>query len=275
MPTIDDVRRYWNDHPLFSFEADAPGTPTYFACLEEAKLRDAERFTAAYWNFTGYAGKRVLDVGCGPGWYTVRYAMAGAQTFAIDLTPTAVELAGKYLSLRGATAQVDVGNAEAIPHPDEFFDLVASSGVLHHTPDHEQAFRECFRVLAPGGEAKITLYRKGILHHPLLWRLTTRILRALRVRHPGADLARTATDPDDFIRQYDGQDNPVGTGLSDAQWRRLLEGVGFRVEGIELHFVPVRFFPAWLPMAAPLHRLLERLFGTMAYFRLRKPGPRG
>ena len=271
MPTIDDVRRYWNGHPLLSFEGGEPGTPHYFACLEEAKQRDAERFTAAFWDFTGYAGKRVLDVGCGPGWYTVRYALGGAEVQAIDLTPAAAAIAEKYLRLRGVPARVQVGDAEAIPHPDNHFDLVASSGVLHHTPDHEQAFRECFRVLAPGGEAKITLYRKGILHHPLPWRLATWVLRLLGVKHPGADLARTATSPDDFIRQYDGADNPVGTGLRDAQWRRLLEGVGFTVEGVERHFVPVRYFPAWLPMPDRPHRFLDHLFGTLAYFRLRKP----
>ncbi len=62
--------------------------------------------------------------------------------------------------------------------------------------------------------------------------------------------------------------------MRDAEWRRLLEKAGFRVEGIERHFVPVRFFPAWPPVPDAAHRFLDRAFGTLAYFRLRKPASR-
>ena len=38
-----------------------------------------------------------------------------------------------------------------LSYPDESFDLIASNDVLEHIPDPERAFRECFRVLQPGG----------------------------------------------------------------------------------------------------------------------------
>ena len=162
-------------------------------------------------------------------------------------------------------------NAEALPFEDDSFDLVVSSGVLHHTPDFMKAMRECHRVLRPGGEAKITLYRKGLLHHHLVWPLIVRLMRLAGVQHPGADLARTAIDVDDFIRLYDGADNPLGLGKTNYHWARLLREAGFQVDGRENRFFPRRFLPFSSLIPPFIHQALEGLFGTMVYFKLKKP----
>jgi SAM-dependent methyltransferase len=67
------------------------------------------------------------------------------------------------------------------------FDLVVSSGVLHHTPDTMRAFRESFRVLKPEGRARIALYRKAVLHHSLAFPVTRFAMRMVSLKHPGAD----------------------------------------------------------------------------------------
>jgi hypothetical protein len=96
-------------------------------------------------------------------------------------------------------------------------------------------------------------------------------MRLLSVRHPGADLGREATDVDDFVRQYDGRDNPIGIAKRDLEWAQDLEGVGFRVEGWEVHFFPRRFVPLGRYVPSTIHRLLDRWAGTMVYFNLTKP----
>ena len=271
MPTIDDVRSYWNRNPLFSHEIDDVGSPAYFDRIDLVKREDVERFAMSYWDFAAYRGRRVLDVGCGPGWLTVQYAKHGANVHSVDLAEKATELTRAHLLHHGLDGVVEVASAENLHLPDASFDLVVASGVLHHTPDVEASFRQCLRVLRPGGIAKITLYRKGILHRPMVFAATRMAMQILGVRHPGADLAQTGDAVEDFVCQYDGAENPIGIAKSDDDWQAMLEICGFAVSSREIHFFPRRFVPAgrWIPSA--LHRLLDTRLGTMAYFDLTRP----
>ncbi|HLF59410.1 MAG TPA: methyltransferase domain-containing protein [Alphaproteobacteria bacterium] len=271
MADIDDVRRYWDRFPLLSHEIGEIGTPAFFETLDRIKRMDSERFALPFWEFEKFRGKRVLDDGCGPGWFTVQYAAAGALVEALDLAPRAVQITRDHLAYRGLSADVRVANAEELPFPDKSFDLVFSSGVLHHTPNTFKAFTECRRVLKPGGRAKITLYRKGFAHGKLAFVVTRFLMRLGRIRHPGADLARDARDVDDFIRQYDGAGNPIGIAMSDSEWAAMLEKAGFRVGHFEVHFFPRRFLPFARFVPSTLHRLLDALVGTMVYFDLSAP----
>jgi 2-polyprenyl-3-methyl-5-hydroxy-6-metoxy-1,4-benzoquinol methylase len=270
-PSIDDVRRYWEHHPLFSYEVGDVGTASFFERLSDIKRFDVERFALPYWEFDHFRGRRVLDVGCGPGWLTIQYALAGADVTAIDLTSTAVDLTKRFLALKGLQATVQQANAESLPFAEGQFDLVVSSGVLHHTPNFQTALRECHRVLKRGAPAKLTFYHKGLLHGRLGFRATRTAMRLMGVKHPGADLARTSHTVDDFIRQYDGAENPVGVGKTATDWTRHLAGAGFIVSGHELHFFPRRFLPASNVVPSSVHRWLDHNLGTMIYFRLQKP----
>ena len=287
MASISDVKLYWDTHPLLSYELAEPGTPAFFDDLNRAKVNDVDRFTARYWNFTGYEGKKVLDVGCGPGWITVNYAnpkrvgksprtpfgvdyaRKGAKVTAIDISTVAVHLTRKYLDYKHVNATVMEGNAERLPFPDNSFDLVVSSGVLHHTPDTMQAIRECYRVLKFDGTAKITLYRKGILHNPAMFGLTRGVMRILSMKHPGSGRIARAGTVDEFIRQYDGASNPVGIAKTNQEWLKIMKNAGFIQIKHENHVFPARFvtskrLPSWL------HRFLDRHFGLMVYFEMVK-----
>ena len=265
------MRRYWQEHPLFSYEVDDVGAPSYFERLSEIKRLDVERFSLPFWEFDRFRGRSVLDVGCGPGWLTVQYALAGAHVTAIDLTSTALDLTRRFLAYKGLEADVREANAESLPFANDQFDLVVSSGVLHHTPNLQSALSECHRVLKPGAPAKLTFYHKGFLHRPIAFHATRTVMRLLGVKHPGSDLAATSTNVDDFIRQYDGAGNPVGVGKTTTDWVRLLVGAGFAVSDHELHFFPKRFLPGSSVVPTAVHRWLDRRLGTMIYFQLVKP----
>lgn len=268
--TVQEVKNYWNNNPLHGYEFSDLGSGVFFEKVDQIKRQDIERFSLDFWRFGDYNGQKVLEVGCGPGWFSVQYAKAGAKLTSIDLTPRAVEITKAHLHYRGVSANVLEANAETLPFPDEDFDFVLSAGVLHHTPDTPRAIKECWRVLKRGGRAKIALYHKGILHSRVLFPIVRFCMNLSKVKHPGADLAKKASDLDDFIRQYDGEGNPVGIAKTTRDWSEILEGAGFKVLHHELHYFPKRFIPfsRWIPDG--VHWLCDRWFGTMIYFDLEK-----
>lgn len=270
-PSISDVKEYWEQHPLLSFEVGEVSPDEHWEQLDHLKRSDIERFSAAYWDFDGSAGRKLLDIGCGPGWLTVTYASAGAFVTAVDLTETAVFITKKVLESKSLSADVHVANAELLPFGDASFDIVVSSGVLHHTPDTVKAFSEAFRVTRPGGRGLITLYRLGALHHPLIFPLVRIAMRMTSTRHPGADLAVSARNVNEFVRQYDGEQNPLGIAHSERTWRRVLESAGWEVERAETHYFPLRMVSALNRAPEWLHRILDRWCGTMVYFTLKRP----
>lgn len=102
-----------------------------------------------------FEGKTVLDVGCGMGRFAEVVTRWGARVVGIDLS-SAVEVAARNLSDREFIAvQADVFS---LPFAPETFDCVYSMGVLHHTPDCEQAVKVLPQYVKPGGLLAVWLY---------------------------------------------------------------------------------------------------------------------
>lgn len=100
-------------------------------------------------------GKLVLDVGCGMGRFADVASRWGAKVVGIDLS-AAAEVAARNLSDREFVAfQADVFE---LPFAPESFDYIYSIGVLHHTPNCEQAVKVLPQYLKPGGMLAVWLY---------------------------------------------------------------------------------------------------------------------
>jgi ubiquinone/menaquinone biosynthesis C-methylase UbiE len=100
-------------------------------------------------------GNRVLDIGCGPGYFARMLAEAvGPQgsVVGIDAAPEMIDHARRK-ARHLANIRFDTGAAEALAFPDSSFDVVVSSLMMHHIPSELrlQAAREMRRVLRPGG----------------------------------------------------------------------------------------------------------------------------
>src|SRR5262245_28179473 len=101
------------------------------------------------------SGERVLDLGCGAGTDTLVAAqMVGPEgsVVGIDMTEEMLAKARASVAEMGVTnVEFVAGEAEALPFPDESFDVVISNGVIDLIPDKDAVFSELFRVLKPGG----------------------------------------------------------------------------------------------------------------------------
>src|SRR5215470_17830577 len=128
-----------------------------------------EPYIIPFADFAGARGKRVLEIGVGLGADHQRFAECGADLYGIDLTERAVEHTARRLAGFRLVSKLGTGDAERLEFPDEFFDLVYSWGVLHHTPDTPRAVGEVFRVLKSGGVAKVMIYHKWSLVGYMLW----------------------------------------------------------------------------------------------------------
>jgi ubiquinone/menaquinone biosynthesis C-methylase UbiE len=100
-------------------------------------------------------GDRVLDIGCGPGYFARMLAEAvgpNGSVVGIDAAPEMIDYARRK-ARRLANIRFDAGAAEALAFPDSSFDVVVSSLMMHHIPQELrlQATREMCRVLRPGG----------------------------------------------------------------------------------------------------------------------------
>jgi ubiquinone/menaquinone biosynthesis C-methylase UbiE len=133
----------------------AKGRHEYAFWREQAAREDGRLENRHYEHFfTGwfgldrgfYAGKRVLDVGCGPRG-SLEWADMAARRVGLD------PLAKKYRQLGIAEQRMEyvAAPAETIPAEDGSFDVVTSFNALDHTDDPRAAAREMCRVLAPGG----------------------------------------------------------------------------------------------------------------------------
>jgi ubiquinone/menaquinone biosynthesis C-methylase UbiE len=104
-------------------------------------------------------GQHVLDLGCGTGTLAImaKLAQPSAHVTGLDADPDMLKVA-KYKSAQmKAQVKFDVGFTEKLPYPDESFDRVLSSIMIHHlkTPDKIQTAREVYRVLKPGAQLHI------------------------------------------------------------------------------------------------------------------------
>jgi len=98
---------------------------------------------------------RILDMGCTVGHSTLPYKEGFPEAEVIGIDVAAPQL--RYAHARAAGLGLEVGflqrNAEATGFPDNHFDLVVSHILLHETSGKAmpRIFRECFRILKPGG----------------------------------------------------------------------------------------------------------------------------
>ena len=103
------------------------------------------------------SGERILDVGCGPGFYCAELLAevgeSGSVT-GVDSSPPMLALAARRCAGHDNVELLE-GEAVALPVPDEGFDAALAVQVIEYVPDVEKALAELRRALRPGGRVLI------------------------------------------------------------------------------------------------------------------------
>jgi SAM-dependent methyltransferase len=155
------VKAHWEQEPCELRAGKSKADHRRFFEEIDAFRYAVSPFVMGFAKFADGSGKKVLEVGLGSGSDFMRWARGGAELYGIDLTEASVALIRDRVAMEEKTADVRVGDAEALPFSNDFFDIVYSCGVIHHTPDTEKAAQELYRVCAPGGIIRIMIYHLG------------------------------------------------------------------------------------------------------------------
>lgn len=99
-----------------------------------------------------YRPEKLLEIGCGEG--ILQAATTAREKFGTDLSVQAL----KKALARTSTATLGIALGEALPFPNDFFDVVTSVGVMEHFVDDRAATREVLRVLKPGGHYVVLIH---------------------------------------------------------------------------------------------------------------------
>lgn len=165
---IDQVRKFWNSETCG--ERYSTGSSEVQKFLSEEKLRyELEPYIKEFGDFKEFKNKNVLEIGVGFGSdHSCIARQNPLKLTGIDLTDRAINNTKLRFKTLGLKSLLHTGNAESLSFKNDTFDVIYSWGVLHHSPNTPKCFEEVYRVLKPGGIAKIMIYHK---HSPVGWML--------------------------------------------------------------------------------------------------------
>ena len=142
MNRLDAIKQYWNLRAEgYSLQTKHELEEEQEACRADILLRyvDSDRSLS------------VLDLGCGPGLFSILLAQKGHQVTALDCTENMLERARKNAQNAGVDIRFVHADAQHLPFADENFDLIVTRNLTWNLEHPKRAYREWLRVLKIGG----------------------------------------------------------------------------------------------------------------------------
>jgi SAM-dependent methyltransferase len=197
------------------------------------------------------AGDAVLDVGCGTGNVALTARRSDADVAGVDISRRMLDLARDSAALAGYD-DLDwvVGDAEALPFPDDAFDAVLSSFGHVFAPNSTVAADELRRVARPGGRVAFTAWSPDGVVGEL-----TEVLTSHVPEPPGDPWSHLRWGDPEFVREQFGDD------ADPSFQRRILE---FR------YVSPQHFWREFAEESGPLSPVLRHMNDDGARTRLRR-----
>jgi SAM-dependent methyltransferase len=164
----EDVRRFYDRAPF-------PGYPPRDS-LQALRARAEQSVFARLLDRAIAGDARIVDVGCGTGQMCLYLARADRVVIGADLTRASLEL-GAAAARRFSLDRVQFVETD-LAQPGlkaGAFDVVFSSGVLHHTPDPRASFGRLATLARPGGTVVVGVYNALARLPSRLRRLAARV----------------------------------------------------------------------------------------------------
>ena len=131
----------------------------YILCREKLFRNDTERMIRALWpHGQPAAGEKVLELGCGPGFYSCKLAerFREISVLGVDRSPSQLKWAREKRNALGLNnCRFRSDNVLELSHPDDTFDVLVASRLFTVLPNRRRAVAEMYRVLRPGGRCFI------------------------------------------------------------------------------------------------------------------------
>ena len=203
-------------------------------------------------------GRRVLDLGCGVGFFGGEAQKRGAWVTGLDFSAVALQMCRERLP-RIAVLR---GDATRLPYRDGSFDVVLLNDIIEHLAEDlgRRMIEEVFRVLAPGGRLVVdTDNDESLMGRKGFRRLNDWLEKDTPQRVALREIKKTYNAPTLHIKIY-----------SVDEMRALLESVGFRIDDFDTYpyvAVPGRDAFFNFPLLRPLFRKVK---GDVQIFLARK-----
>jgi ubiquinone/menaquinone biosynthesis C-methylase UbiE len=169
----DAIAYFWETHPCGSEFVHSDEARAFFINYDKYKY-SIEPHILDELAAIDFRNKKVLEIGLGQGAEAQRIIEAGAKYYGIDLTAESIRRVSARFDLFSLQYDsLQVMNAENIEFDNDYFDIVFSHGVIHHSPRIKDIILEIHRVLKPGGIFCIMLYHRNSIN----FHISIRIIR--------------------------------------------------------------------------------------------------
>jgi 2-polyprenyl-6-hydroxyphenyl methylase/3-demethylubiquinone-9 3-methyltransferase len=157
---VKDRIAWWRDPCAES--AHAKYLRMHSSDTNRSKIAITERLLDGF----DWDGRRVLEYGCGGGYFTVWMAKRGARVHATDMNPNAIAAARFFADKEGLgdRVHIDLANADT-DAVDGIYDFVFAKDVVEHLDDDRAFFRRVGTQLTPGGGVYIATQNDHCLNY--------------------------------------------------------------------------------------------------------------
>jgi SAM-dependent methyltransferase len=164
---MSSIKKFWNKNTCgFLVKNKSITDFQYYNILSQKRYEN-------YWEILKFAPfkqshkKKVLEIGLGVGNEADEFVKNKADYYGVDLTRSSVNFVRERLKKKYNynTNKIIICDSKKTPFKNNFFEIIYSFGVIHHSKNTEEIIQEIKRILKPGGKIFIMIYNRSSIFY--------------------------------------------------------------------------------------------------------------